>query len=67
MIRYSQVSRRRFPNWSMRGLRSGLTGMFLIERLIEKYGEKNGDVLIPLDEALIIALLSDASSYLGIE
>jgi hypothetical protein len=67
IVSYKHVSRRRFPKWSMRGMRSGLTGIFLIERLAEKYGEKNGDVLIPLDESLIINFITDASSYLGLD
>lgn len=64
LISYGRVPQREFADWTMRGTGVGLLGRWIGDRLQEKYGQEEGELLIPLEEERALELLRDVASYL---
>jgi hypothetical protein len=64
LISYSPVPARTFRDWSMRGLELGLLGRMLGRQLREKYGEEDGQLVLPQSEEMAFAFLFDVLIYL---
>ena len=64
IISYSRILERAFPEWAMKCVSLGLVGRILGQRLKDKYGEQDGDIVLPSDGHKAFSMLFDLSFIL---
>ena len=64
ILTYHTVVRRGFEDWSMRSVGLGFLGKWLDQWLEERYGDEEGQIVLPDDEGTAYALLGDVQTRL---
>ena len=64
LISYDRITKKEFPDWSMKSLSTGIMGRVLTERLKKKFGEVDSDLDLPSDGDKAFALLYDMAFLL---
>ena len=64
IICFNRVAERSFEDWAMKGVGVGLMGRIIGQRLMDKYGEQDGDLVLPTDKFRAFALLHDLAFHL---
>jgi len=64
LVSYDLIPQRAFPDWAMKCVAIGLMGRILAQRLKQKYGEQDSDLVLPSDGHKAFALLFDLAFLL---
>jgi hypothetical protein len=64
LISFDQIVERQFSSWSMKCVAVGLMGRIIAQRLKQKYGESEADLVLPSDSHKAFALLYDLAFLL---
>lgn len=64
IISYGRILQREFPDWSMKCVALGMVGRILAQRLKNKYGQENDDIVLPYDGHKAFAILYDLAFLL---
>ena len=64
LVSYAAVSRREFPDWSMKCLSTGIMGRLIADQLKKKFGAEDADLVLPSDGDKAFALLFELAFLL---